>query len=391
MADLGKRYSRNLTGLNASGAVSVTHAAALPATEGHTAFEATDTSGTVTYVTGTALVATSSHRLIQLQDGEIRASQAFLGSDVLAITNQDYVAPVIQVSLIAVDDTIAEAALDVAGLKEFVIAARDTTPGNQPFPVMEARVAIRDITTTKIQMLTALANAFNDVNDYEGNADEGFATALVQGSVTASGTVFPVGVAPSGTNGGAVGDKFFTLAAATGVGAKGDKVVIGGYLYTLARAHTAADTIVYLTSPLAVAASAAVYPHGSVTLTATGIGIMSTVKPIHFSVTATEDLEAAATITTPIAWVQGTGDPDSVAAMEEEFYVFAGATTINAAWEDDFGKPTRFTQAAETYGISFIKYKKSTASMAFANEQANHVGYIILANDGGSAIVVAVA
>jgi hypothetical protein len=389
MADLGKRYSRNLMGINASGAVSVTHAAAIPATEGHTAFEATDTSGTVTYVTGTALVATSSHRLIQLQNGEIRASQAFLGSDVLAITNTDYVAPVIQVSLVAVDDTIAEATLDVAGLKEFVIAARDTTPGNQPFPVMEARVAIRDITTTKIQMLTALANAFNDVVDYEGNADENFATALTKGTVTASGTVFPVGVAPSGTNGGAVGDNWFTLAAATGVAAIGDRVAIGGYLYTLARAHTAADSIVYLTSPLAIAASAAVYPHGSVTLTATGIGIVANDQGIHFTAIATEDLEAAVTITAAIAWKQGTGDPESVAAMEEEFYVFAGETTINEAWREDFGKATRFTQASETYGISFIKYKKGTASMAFANEQAHHVGYIILANDGGSAIVVA--
>jgi len=389
MADLGKRYSRNLTGLNASGAVSVTHAAVKPATEGHTAFEMTTPAGVVTYVTGTALVAANSYRLVQLQDGEIRASQSFLGSDVLTIDNVDYVAPALQVSLIAIDDTAAVASLIVAGLKEYVIQARDTTPGNQPFPVAEARVAIRDITTSKIAMITALADTFNDVIDYEGNADENFATALVQGTVTASGTVFPVGVAPSGTNGGAVGDKFFTLAAATGVGAAGDKVAIGGYLYTLAQAHTAADTIVYLTSPLAVAVTAAVYPHGSVTLTATGVGIVGNTNDTHFSAIAAEDLEPLSTLTVPIAWVQGTGDPESVAAMEEEFYVFAGNTTINQAWEEDFGRATRFTQAAETYGVSFIKYKKGTASMAFANEQAHHVGYIILANDGGTAIVVA--
>ena len=77
MADLGKRYSRNLSGINAMGAVSVTHAAALPATEGHTAFEMTTPAGVVSYVDGTALVAANSYRLIQLQDGEIRATISF--------------------------------------------------------------------------------------------------------------------------------------------------------------------------------------------------------------------------------------------------------------------------------------------------------------------------
>lgn len=391
MADLGKRYSRNLSGINAMGAVSVTHAAALPATEGYTAFEMTTPAGVVSYVDGTALVAANSYRLVQLQDGEIRATVAFKGSDVLSIVNQNYVAPVLQVDLIAIDDTIAEATLDIAGLKEFTIASRDTTPGNQPFPVIEARTVVRDVVTTKIQMIVATVNNFNDSIDYEFNADEKFATALIQGSVTASGTVFPVGVVADGTNGGAVGDTWFTLAANTGVGSKGDYVVLGGYLYTLARDHTAADTIVYLTSPLHLAVAASVYPHGSVVLTATGIGIVATTKPTHFSSLSGEDLEPAATVSSPIPWKQGTGDPDSVAAWEEEFYVFAGETTINAQWREDFGKATRFTQAGETYGMSIIKYKKTTASMAFANEQAHHVGYVILANDGGTAIAVAPA
>ena len=239
MADLGTRYSRNLSGINAMGAVSVTHAAALPATEGHTAFEMTTPAGVVSYVDGTALVAANSYRLIQLQDGDIRATVAFKGSDVLSIVNQDYVAPVLQVDDLAIDDTIAEATLDIAGLKEFTVASRDTTPGNQPFPVIEARTVVRDIVTTKIQMIVATVNAFNNTLDYEQNADEQFATALIKGTVTASGTVFPAGVVADGTNGGAVGDTWFTLAADTGVGDKGDYVAIGGYLYTLARDHTA--------------------------------------------------------------------------------------------------------------------------------------------------------
>lgn len=374
MSDLGKRYSRNLMGINASGAVSVTHAAAKPATEGHTAFEMTTPAGVVSYVTGTALVAVNSYRLLQLQDGEVRASQAFKGSDVLAVTNQDYVAPAVQLDNIAIDDTIITATLAIGGLKEFSIAARDTTPGNQPFPVTEGRVAIRNTTTTKIQLITQLVNAFNGVPDLQGNSDEGFAGAVIVG--TATGKTVTTGVAS------AIGDKSIAYASSTLV--SGDLVNVAGFLYTVTSKSATSCTINPAIAKVGTAAAG-----GAVAATATAIAISGATDDTHFSTIATEDLEDAATVTTTTPWLQGTGDPASVAAMEEEFMVFAGNTTINTAWEDDFGKATRFTSASETYGLSIIKYKKGTASMAYANEQANHVGYIILANDGGSAIVVA--
>ena len=389
MADLGKRYSRNLMGINASGAVTVTHAAALPATEGHTAFEQTTPAGVVTYEDGTNLEVANSYRLIQLQDGNIRASQAFLGSDIISINNVNAVAPVRQLDTITITDATITATLAVAGLKEFTLAARETTPGNQPFPVAEARVVVRDTTTTPETLLIDLVDSFNDVPDYTNSADEAFATALIKGTVTADATaVIAAGVFTAGSS---------TITGVTITGAAvtaGMRVSDGTYLYRVVKGSpivaAAAGTLEIETKAISSVSTAAI-PVGSVITATTGnIAIVGNTTDTHFSTIVGEDLESAAAIANTTAWKQGTGDYASVAAMEEEFLVYAGNTTINEAWEADYGRATRFASSATTYGMSFIKYKKGTASMAFANEQAHHVGYVILAENGGTAIGVAI-
>ena len=378
-------------GINASGAVSVTHAATKPATEGHTAFEMTTPAGVITYVTGTALVAVNKYRLVQLQDGDIRASQAFLGSDVIAITNQDYVAPAKQLDEIAIPVAALNTSLAVVGLKEYVAAARDTTPANQPFPVEEGRAIVRNITTTGYDMLAGLVREINGDGDYERNSDDLFAIAMIDNvAVAGAVTVAATAVLTKGSNvavfnaapTGPADDEYISFEPA-GLG--------GGFedLYQIISGAATTSLVLdrvwqHETQTIAVADM----KEGAAVTGAWKFGFAGATDDTHFTTIATEDLEDFV-VSTAQAWVQGSGDPASIAAMEEEFLVYAGNTTINQAWEEDFGKATRFTQAAETYGISFIKYKKGTASMAYPNEQTHHVGYIILANDGGSAIAVA--
>jgi len=384
MANLRKRYSKNLVGVNAQGAVSTTHAAVKPAVEGNTTFEQTTPAGVVTYVDGTALVAANDYRMLQFQDGEIRSTIKFKGSDILSVTNVNYDAPVIQRDSIAINDAAASAVLATPGLKEFTIASRDTTPSNQPFPVTEARAVIRNTTTTKIELIQELINQFNNVLDYENNADEQFSYAIVEGSVSggpATATVTAVGKAGSNLI-GVVG-----LVAVP----EGSLVVQGGLVYTAANTAAVGENL-YVTQKLAAdAVAVAAGGVGDTLATATGISIVGNTFDTHFSTIVGEDMADISTVTTAAPWKQGTGDYLSIAAMEEEFAVFSGATTINAQWKEDYGDPTRFAIPSETYGLSIIKYKKATPSMAFANEQAHHVGYIMLAVEGGTAVPIAVA
>lgn len=386
MKSLRNRYSLSTKGINAQGFVSAAApAGAVPATEGAVAFYEADTpGGAESPVDGTALDATKYYRVVQLQDGEFRSSVQFKGSDIVAITNIDYTAPVKQIDEIGFTAADVLAFLGTPGLKEFSMSARETTPANQPFPVIEGNAAIRNITTTTEELIAQLVSAFNNTPDYENNRDEQFAYAYPKAGVTGGpATATVTGVGKAGSN-------LIGVVAVVPVPA-GSLIVQGDYVYTAANTAAVGENL-YVVQPLiedavAVAAGGA----GAALDTPTAIAIAAAADDVHFSTAIGDDLLDYGTITTAQAWVAGSGVAEDVRELEKEFEVFQGATTINAQWKEDFGEPTSFVEADGTYALNVIKYKKYTASMAFANEMAHHVGYIMLASKGTTAPAIALA
>ena len=115
-----------------------------------------------------------------------------------------------------------------------------------------------------------------------------------------------------------------------------------------------------------------------------GLLITAVAEDVVFSVGASEDL-AAADISMLTEWKQGSGAPWQVASMEKETQVFAGETTQNIAFREDFGRPNSFvdpaadpTAVVNQYSLWFIKYRKGTPSMAYYHEYVDNFGYIIL-------------
>ena len=398
MADLGKRYSRNLMGINAQGFVELGDDGLIAAGIGYnqlvhdTAYLIGQVGIMADGLTNVdALVAGEKFKIVQKiteagnisVTGELATSIELVWGDDVVVTKVAYDAPVLQEDSAAIASADIDALLAIGGLKEFVAAARDTTPANQPFPVEEGRAVIRNVTTSAYDMLKNLVTQINGDKDYERNADDLFAVATVSNAAVAGA----VSVAASAFLAQGSNQVFFNVAP-TGP-------TVGEYISFVPTGATAEDLykITAISGTAVTLDRAWAHPNNAIAVAnmkvgaavsgAWALGFVGTTTDTHFSSITSEDL-GDFPMTTVQAWKQGSGDAPSVAAMEEEFSVFEGATTINAQWEADYGKPTRFSDAAETYDMFIIKYKKTTASMAFPNEQAHHLGYVIIAAEAGS-------
>jgi len=397
MADLGKRYSKNLMGINAQGYVELGDNGLMGA-----GIDLNQIVHDTAYLIGQigivadgatnvdALAAGEKFSIIQKisqvgnisATGELSKSIDLIWGDNVSVVKVVYDAPVKQVDEAAIPATDIDALLAIGGLKEFVASARDTTPANQPFPVEEGRSVIRNATTSAYNMLKNLVQNINGDYDYERNSDDLFAVATISnaavaGAVSVAASAFMAqgsnqvffNAAPTGP---VVGEYISFVPTGTAIADVYKITAIAGAAITLDRVWQHANDAIVIADMLVGAAVT-----GEWTL-----GFIGTTTDTHFSSITSEDLGDFPMATTQ-AWKQGSGDYPSVAAMEEEFSVFRGATTINAQWEEDYGKPTRFASPTKTYDIYFIKYKKETPSMAFANENAHHIGYEIIAVEAG--------
>lgn len=399
MSDLGKRYSKNLTGINAQGFVDGTDTIM---GAGDSLFDVVHDSAILKGQIGiladgltnvNALVAGEKFKILQkigqVGDadvlGELASSVELVwGADVI-VTKVVYDAPVIQVDEAAIPAADINALLAIAGLKEFVAASRDTTPANQPFPVEEGRSVVRNTTTTAYNMFLALVKEINGDWDYERNSDDLFAVATIEnaaivGAVTVAASallakgsnVVSFNAAPTGPT---AGQYISFVVPGTTVEDVYKITDVTGVYVTLDRAWQHDNAGILVADMNVGAAVTGVW----------SLGFIGTTTDTHFSSITSEDLGDFPMATTQ-AWKQGSGDYASVAAMEQEFSVYRGATTINAQWREDYGEPTVFADAGKTYDMYFIKYKKTTPSMAFANEQAHHIGYEIIAAEAGGTL-----
>lgn len=397
---LRNRYSKSLSGLNAQGFFSptggnttvVAAAATLESllsagAEGDIGVFDADTNLGIDSTT--ALAAGTNYYIAQLVDGLIKKSVTFDGGDV-ELTQSAYDAPVIQESVIGSNGTTGDLNINIAGgLQEFVARINEITPANQPFPTVEGRAVVRSSSgIDDYDIADKIVKDLNDVYDYEANSDdkatiaevlmEGASAAFVPAAVT-------VGIHYPGQSDVEVDDS--------------SGMVVGDYL-TFATAPSTDDPVFEITAisvadvltlnrPLTEEIAAGVdvtektYVAGT---TPVGIRIQATAEDVVFSLGVSEDL-AAADILAITEWKQGSGAAWQVAAMEKETQVFAGDTVQNVAFAADYGQPTSFvdadaTGATSVYDLSFLKYKVTTDSMAFANDYQTTFGYIIIGSIG---------
>jgi hypothetical protein len=393
---LRNRYSKSLEGLNAQGffgesgvSVGVTAATDLAGfinagVEGSIAvIDAADNS-----VHTGALVAGDSYFFAQIVDGELKKSTVF-ATNAISTTATAFDAPVLMVQVAGFNGTSGDLNVDiVGGLQEFVLRVSETTPATQPFPTTEGRAVVRNASTTPYDIASAICNDLTSSLDYENNSDlRGFEAGVLTSD---SGANFIIPLVTSGISHPGQIKVLCTadplqssIGAIIKFGAAGS--LGGAYAFEIVDVDSTNFTIT-LDRPLVNAIADATNVAETTYVAATsqvGIKVEALAEDVIFQIGVAEDL-ASADISTNIPWKQGSGAPWQVASMEKETQVFAGETTQNEAFREDFGRPTSFVDAEasdadvkDQYSLWFIKYQNRTDSMAFANEDAHHNGYII--------------
>lgn len=384
MKSLRRRHSRSLEGLNAQGFFSPQ--LAYTAEADIAAFSRNAAEGEIglfdenNALITAALAPGDKFTVAQIVDSEIKRSTVLTyGPGALEIVKTPYDAPVIKQTSVGYSSASGSGDLNIAivgGLQEFVLKANETTPANQPFPTQEARAVVRStIGVTIYDIVNKLVSDFNNENDFEGNADVGFAFAEIEVDTAgaANGTADVINGSASIVS---------TAHGYTG----GEVVTLAGKVYKVIQLI---DANTYVVDKTYQGPSATGVAQATVTLTGTDLfGILITAKAedITFTVGVSEDL-ASATISEVVAWKQGSGAAWQVAPMEKETQVFDGEGTQNYPFREDYGRPNKFVDedSATEYDLWFLKYLANTDSMAYANERYEAFGYVILASPNAGA------
>jgi hypothetical protein len=343
-----ERYSRSTQGWNAQGFFSPSTAVIVDgATQTFSDLVFADPSSTAGIIgvyedTGALhnnlITAGESVTIVQKSsDGNVKKSTELIGGD-FTVTKTSYSAPVIQQ-----DDVSPLAISIVGGLQEFVLSIRETTPGNQPFPVMEGRAIIRGGSPTDYDIITAILDDMLNTYDFERNADNAFAnvdvtsdatgTALAAGNLTFSKGSTIVTTSVDYSTPLAVGN-FVGVTTATGIATTVHSwfkvVAVTATQVTLDRPWP------YDTEVIAGATDGLSETTANIDASVLGIRVSGVDELVHFDTAVSEDL-ADATITNTTDWAQGSGAAFQVACIEDECVVFDGQTTINAAFDRDYG------------------------------------------------------
>lgn len=390
------RYSRNLEGLNAQGFFSILDLAGDATID---AFQLSGSEGEIivlnedgTTQIGGALTAGEKFTIAQIVDGEVkRSTELTFGTGNMTVTKTAYVAPVIQEWAIGYNGTSGSLNLAAFAVnQEFVVSARDLTPNNQPFPVMEGRAIIKTATPSTYAILAEIANGLVGVYDYENSGEEPFARVDILSDE--AGTVGATVANYTLRNGSAVVPVSADVTGQVLVGgliAFNDGVTSGNSWYKVVAATASQIT---LDRPWSgadqVLANTAIFVETLATVNAgeLGLRLRGATEVTNFTVGVSEDM-AAADITENVAWKLGSGAPWQVSSMEDETSVFAGATTINTQWKEDWGQPTKFVDpdSSEQFDLWFLKYRNVEQSNAAPKESTEHYGYVIIGSSDATA------
>ncbi len=386
------RYSKNLSGQKQAVFVSPATAYSDSTTIAGFYTEAADGEIGVFMASGalktTALAAGDQFFIAQKKNSEISKTPLLTYSDFNRRAKTVYSAPVKQVTTIGYNKTAAAGTLGLVltgtGTKELIVQVRCTSPGNQPFPIEEANVAITNTTTNEYDALLQVINQLNNVFNYNKYEDDSFVVADIQSAGTVTEAASNVTVV--------LGSKTVTLASAATLATgtyysirnKVYKIATGvtaGTTFTLDRPYTGASETIVVASTVDQAGAIA-YTDGTTEL---GIRLEGADVDTHFTVTVDGELESA-TITKETDWALGAGSGASIVALEKEGQIFAGiGSTANVEFKEDYGQPTAFAVSTTNYDQIFLELFPSIAPSAAApNFRTQMIQRIILASPTGS-------
>lgn len=323
----------------------------------------------------TALTAGQKFFVAQKRDGQIHKTPVISFDQTLVKQRTAYTAPVAKVVSIGYNTTNTTSDMNftftgasLTNTLTFGIAVRETTPGNQPFPVQEGYAAVTSTTVNQYDVLSSIVAQINFDYDYTKVAPDPFVIAEIQQSTatTAITVAATLDVANKRTT-------IIFNAAPTGAPAVGGYIAIGGtgqsgavykivaiagdtVTYTLDRPYTGATN-----GALAIAnVLTAPFVSGTSKLGVrfTGVALVNNVfNNPTFIVAGSFNLSTAPVLTTT-AWLLGSGYGASIVELESrQGAIFEGVgSTINAAFASDYGQPNKFGSSALTYDQIFLTY-----------------------------------
>jgi len=361
-------YSKNLSGLNQRvfvGPANVEYSAAATLT----AFIDSAVEGEIGVFLDTGALRTTllttglKFQIAQKRDGYVTKTPLItFGTDNLRLFRSPYLAPVRQVTSIGYNGTSGNLTLVFTGASAtntltFGVSVRETTPGNQPFPIQEGYAMVNSSTADAYSVAASMVSQLNGDYDYQRTQPDRF----VRADILMNGTRTALAANAVVTNGG------YNITV-TGHGlAVGAILSLANVIYKVA-AVVDANTL-QLDRPYGGAS--ATITAGTTTTTASSVTYTSGTNFIGIRFTGLSDettFKVAGSgqntldlVTNLTAWVFGEGTGAQIRELESvEGAIFDGVgSTINAPFKADYGQPSLFSSLTGTYDQYFLDFKPS--------------------------------
>lgn len=298
--------------------------------------------------------------IAQKRDGFVSKTPMLKYDELFSSVYTAYDAPVKQVSYIGYNTSAGDIGFNFTGASStntltFEISVRETTPGNQPFPVQEGYGTVNSTTADEYALLASMVSQLNGDFDYERTQPDRF----VKAEIVSDGALTTTGVNAVVVN----GSTKVTFASSVSIAA-GVFLSIAGTIYKVATG-VSSGTVLYIDRPYqgtsaTVTAGATSTTIGTMAYTSgtnkLGVKFTAIENECHFIVAPFTGL-VNDTVTNTTAWKQGSGSAASIQDLEKECIIFEGVgSTVNAAFRDDYGYPTLFASSALTYDQIFLNF-----------------------------------
>ncbi len=334
--------------------------------------------------------------IAQKRDGFVNKTPILDYNEIFRKLRTAYVAPVKQVSHIgyvgtgSLDLGFSFSSASATNTLTYGITARETTPGNQPFPVQEGYATVNSSTANEYTVLASIVSQLNGDFDYQRAQPDRFVIAeILQSSTT---TAISVAATLAVVNGSTT---ITFNAAPTGAPSAGGYIAIGGTgqlgsvykiasitdatNYVLDRPYTGATASVAIANVLT-----APFVSGTSLL---GVKLTAINFESHFKVIGAAG-NYLDTVTNSVAWKLGSGAGTAILELEStEGAIWDGVgSTLNAEFKADYGQPSNIATAAGTYDQIFLDFAVKVLPSAdpLQAEQKQVQRILIAAPSGGS-------
>jgi hypothetical protein len=316
----------------------------------------------------TALTAGLKFFVAQKRGGIINKTPIIEWDRLISKVRTAYDAPVNQVTSIgyigsgALDLSIDFTAASATNTITLGLSCRETTPGNQPFPVQEGYATVNSPTADEYTAIATIVSQLNGDYDYERTQPDRFVKAEIQ----MDGTRTALAANATVTNGR-------TLVTVTAHALTvGTLVSLANVVYKIATVVDANN----FTIDRPYQGPSATITAGTSTTTASSVTYVSGTNKIGVRFT-TINVESVFKVVgignlylspvTPVTnWKLGSGSGATVAEWEKNDAIFFDGvgSTRNAAFAADYGQPTLFASVSQIYDLFFLNFGTSITPSA---------------------------